>query len=456
MTHPRRRRTVVIDDIELEVSKDGLHWASPEEEGLNPANIYELSKVVTHVQFYKSGKAGLWVDLTISNTSATHYLRVSSVDVGLENADPNTDAQKAPAGDGFKREISEETEFNPDDFPDYMWNERRYRTQLENSWTTMYDYYNEDDIQPSFHDTKGTHPLDRIFFHEAGSGPTKQHLVCDPVVFGSNSEVTDKQNRSRLHDLKTMVTGRKLCLLPTNIIEENCPNIHNEDGGECIDADHRNATSLWVLWEKVDVMRGHTQIDFNFEFGIDSQIGKIRNLYMYYILPEGGEFIQSKSSVEVFQPRQNHWMFGAWFSETGIDRTGPENRILRSKNTNCEFDADLGTYQIEKRKTANELLQKLIFTVVPALFGTFASALLTAELFMQNGSIQYSVPYILFGMLVFLSIILGYGIYVTILGKYTWASRGILFIAQKTDSTIQITKKKIREIVDVLRGSGTE
>lgn len=455
MTHPRRRRTVVIDDIELEVSEDGSHWASPEEEGLDPASIYELSKVVTHVQFYKSGKAGLWVDLTISNTSSTYYLRVSKVYVGLENTDPDTCAKKAPAGDGFKRETSEVSGFGPDDFPDYMWNERRDRTELENSWTTMYDYYDEENIPSKFYDIKGTHQLDRVFFHEVGSGPTKQHLVCDPVVFGSDSEVTDERNRSQLHDLQTMVTGEKLCLLPTKVIEENCLNKHKEGRGKCADADHRNATSLWVLWEGVDVMRDHTQIDFNLEFGIDSQIGEIRNLYMYYILPEGGEFIQSKSSVEVFQPRQNHWMFGAWFKETGIDRTGPENRILRSKSTNCEFDADLGTYRIEKRKTANDLLQNLIFTVVPALFGALASALLTAELFMQSGSVQYPVPYILLGMLVFVSIILGYGIYATILGKYTWASRGILSIAYKTDSTIQTLKDKTREIVDVLRG-GTE
>lgn len=455
MTDPRRRRTAVIDAIEVEVSDDGVYWADPEEEGLDPTDLYEISKVVTHVQFYKNGKAGLWIDFTIGNTSSEYFLKVKNLNVGLENSWEEIEPDKAPAGEGYQREIPAGEEFDEEDRMNYLWNEKidrseldRSELELENSWTTMYDYYDEEHVPDELHNVKGSCQYDRIFFHEAGSGDNRQHLISDPVVFTEPSRLSE--DFWKLSNFETMASCEDNCLVPEEKANELCWG-EGHYPTECNGAEHRNAITLWVLWDQVDVMRDHTEIDFNFEFGIESKIGEIRNLYMYYILPEGGEFIESKSSVQVFQPRKNHWMFGAWFRKTGIDRTGPENRILRSKNLNEEFDADLGKYRLERRRMANELLQSFIFTLIPALFGAFASALVTAFLFKQDAAIPYPVPHILIGMIAVIIFLQGYGIYVTIFGKYTWASAGILMMANYIDKTVIYIRNKVEAIYDAVR-----
>lgn len=453
----RRRRTAVIESIEVEVSGDDGHsWKAPEEEGLDPTEVYEVSKVVTHVQFYKNGEAGLWVDLTISNDCPNRDVRINYIDIRLRNSRKEIDLERASAGEGYQREIPDDVEIKNEKYLDYLWNEIIDRSELdqselelENSWTTMYDFYDEENCPDVIHDMKDACQYDRIFFHESGSKQNRQHLVCDPVGF-TKTEI--EEDMWRLRDLKTIVSYADNHLLSKEKINEDCWG-EKHHPTKCDEVEHRNAATLWVLWDNVDVMRDHTEIDFNFEFGIRSKIGEIRNLYMYYILPEGGAFMESNSSVGVFQPLRNHWMFGAWyrFGKTGIDRTGPENRILRSKNEDVDFDADLGEYRLRRRWMANELLQSIIFTLIPALFGAFASALVTAFIFEQDAAIPYPIPYILLGMIAVITTLQVYGIYVTIFGKYTWASAGILMIADYIDEAVSIVKDRTRAVYGALR-----
>ena len=126
-------------------------------------------------------------------------------------------------------------------------------------------------------------------------------------------------------------------------------------------------------------------------------------------------------------------MFAAWRDATEIIKTGPENRILRSKVRESEHIYNLGSYQLEERALANEVLRGLTLTVIPALLATFLSAILTAHLFSTSSDGINNLVVSLIIIITLMAALLLYGIYVTIFGRYTWLSKLILLVSKLVD-----------------------
>lgn len=407
----------VIHDVDLKV--DG-NWVEA------PDDYIELVQVVAHIQFFKHGEAGIWINLTVGNQS-NREVEVHQIEIEMQNSEAEPDM--ASAGSDHKREFG----------PDYMWNEVAELEESGKGWTSMFTNYQELS-DPTLHINKETEESDRVFYFEIGENDN-QHIICTPVTF--------KENSDDLYDFHTMVSEEKTPnLLPPEQVEEFCPACSGASD-ECM---HRDTTALWVQWDHVDIMREDGQIDFDFEFQIESKVNKIKNIYTYYVLPQGGKFTGSKldgnEKVKIFQPRNTRWMFAAWRDATEITKTGPENRILRSKVRESEHLYNLGSYQLVERALANEILRGLTLTVIPALLATFLSALLTAFLFSSSSVGLSNLVLSLIIVISLMASLLFYGIYVTMFGRYTLVSESILLVSNFVDYAMKTIGKLKDTIVN--------
>lgn len=423
----------IIDEIEIRVGKEpGVSRELDPEE--NATDFVELIDVVTHIQFYSNGEAELWVNVHLGNKSDEYYVSIKNVVVKLENADLNSSKEQpnlAEGGNGYVRENG----------PNYLWNEVTSPDGVENDWRSMFDDYTELSDKAIFDkkDYKDEKRLDdRLFLFSLDQNKTINHLICNPVTFTTvdNSD----ESYGRLIDLHTMVSESQNILLPKSEISKHCP--------ECEDTTiekydnsikHTDVMSFWLKWDKIDVTIDSKEIDFEFEFMVESNVGKIKHLYMYYILPPNAKFVRSlsKDNVNIFKPRNVHWMFKAWQQTGNIKRTGPDNRVLRSKLKDRKDAYNLAEFLMVPRERANALLENITLTLIPALIGTFASALLTATIL--GASVDTTmVIYLLLALFILAIISLIGGIYMRVYDKYTVFSKIILSVANKANNIIKI------------------
>lgn len=420
----------VIDDIDIRLGEEPHKFRElrPDE---NVTDYVEVTDVVTHIQFYPNGEAGLWANIHIGNISETHYVTVDDVVVRLDKSNLDGDdnhPQMAEGGEGYVRENGG---------PDYIWNEVTAPDGVDNDWRSMFDDFELIENHDLF-DAKNYHGEnrfeDRLFLFSLDQDNAVDHLICNPVTF---TRVRDSDGPdSRLIDFETMMSGASNELLPKSEIAQYCPKCQNDgtDTPSEMTATHKDVVSFWAKWNNVDIMMNQRQVDFEYEFMIESNVGDIRHLYMYYVLPQGARFVRSmsKDEVSIFKPKEVHWMFKAWEQETDIERTGPDNRVLRSRLKNRRDAYNLAEYYLVARDRANRLLEKFSITLIPAFIGTFASALITATIFggVQNTTLVVSL---LIGLLLITIVALVGGIYVNIYDKYTIFSKFILSIAERVN-----------------------
>lgn len=406
----------VITNIEVSAAMgDG------EFEPVNHATEHiEFVKLVPHVSFWKDGTADIWIDISVGNCSSVP-IKINKITVTLENSGSKPRRAKSD----YVREEYRDVK--------YIWNEKR------GDWTTMYTGYQELNGENSVHRKKNTEAGDRVFYHELGSGDNLQHVILTPVTFKpDNAELaSDDPTIHDITEMKTMASRNAPVLLPAETVGEACPACSSNGPTEQVL--HKDGLTIWAKWDNVNVMRKSDQIDFEFEFEVDSRIGKITNAYLYYILPEGAEFqgSDSQDTVEVFHPRNPHFMFRAWEEPFQIKKTGPDKRVLRSKIKNVEHAHNLGEYRLTDRHMANELLQNFVTTLAPALLATLLSAIFTASLFRTPTiGIQHLLLILivtLFAMMTFLTL----GIYVTIFGRYTFIAKYTLMAGRTIDESIE-------------------
>ncbi|WP_411963080.1 hypothetical protein [Haloferax sp. YSMS24] len=419
----------MIEDIDIRVG-DGPRDTHTLRDDEKETDFIEITDVVVHIQFYPDGTAGLWVNINVGNISDEHYVSVEDIEINLKNSKielSQGEPHPAEAGDGHARE---DVDCN------YIWNEATSTSDEENDWRSMFDDH-ELITDETIFEKKGYYNIDpvgdRHFGFSVDSEDTVDHLICNPVTFTNVNA-----SGGRLIDLNTMVSEAQNTLLPTSLIGNYCPldGCRNQRSESRRDQpiQHRDVASLWAKWDKIDIMMHDRQVNFEFEFLVESEIGDIRHLYIYYVLPPGARFVRSmaQDEVSIFKPREIHWMFKAWEQETNIERTGPENRILRSKLKNANSAYNLAEYVLVGRERANRLLENITITLIPALIGTIASALLTATIFGANVQTETTI-YILAALFFLTILVLISGIYIRIYDKYTVFSKAILAVAERVN-----------------------
>jgi hypothetical protein len=129
-----------------------VHIRADGERVEEPENYIEFVQVVAHVQLFKHGTAGIWINITVGNQSSS-VIEVERLEIEMQNS--KAEPHLAPAGNNHKREFG----------PDYLWNEIAELEESNEGWTSMFTKYNEI-IDDSFHERKNTKEKDRIFYFE--------------------------------------------------------------------------------------------------------------------------------------------------------------------------------------------------------------------------------------------------------------------------------------------------